>query len=117
MRKEIIIDLHGVKSEIDVILCFAKLLNLRHGGLGWTKKNLPNWDAFSDDISDLKFPDVPANAEILLTVRGIGDVVKNIGESIYGGSVRDIITQILAHRTDPKERADRYNFLFKIYQD
>ena len=104
MKKEIIIDLHGVATESDILAKFAAALNIQD------KYLLPkNWNALEDDISCLSFPNETEIDEVLVILLGVNDVINNISEEIYL-----LMISVLAADTDPAQRGDKINFLFQV---
>lgn len=115
MRKEITIDLHGVESEIDVILRFEEKLGLRHGGLGWSKNSSPIWDAFIDDMRDLDDTVGLQNGdELVLYVGGINDVKSRGLKTKAGEDMVPFLSEILLELSDPSVGPDTFK-LFPQY--
>lgn len=115
-RKEVAVDVHGVKNDNDVIYRIRKAFHLfthvpeEEYRLRVEKgHHQSSWDAFSDDISDLHFPEEPDVQEVILIVSGAHDIANNISKDTYVTLLR-----ILASNTDPAQRVDGINFFFQI---
>lgn len=121
-RREIIVDLHNVKNDNDIIYRFRKSLNLfahakeeEYQSRVEENNHIPVWASLFDDMSAIYFYDAPEIKKILLTISGMGDVAKNVSEETY-----ILLIKMLSRLTDPANQIDferGMDFLFRIRED
>lgn len=115
-KKEIVVDLHGVKNASDLMYRIRKAFNLFNyvnesvyqARIDQNDHSI-NWSAFSDEIGDLSFPDDPDVKEVYLILLGMGDAVNSVSQDVYSTLLR-----VLTSNTDPAQRVDGINFFFQV---
>lgn len=106
MKKEVVISLQGIKTKEEL---FKKLyqrdLNLQNIK-GFEDNNTNNWDALSDDLSALDYPDDVKDVNVVFT--NWLEFENNLPEEA------STLLSILARKTDIAQRVDSINFTFQI---
>ena len=108
MRMEFTIDMHGVKSEKDVMLRFADVLKIEnfYGN---------SWDAFFDDMRSLEteskiIREAPEMVdEVLLVVLSTFDIAHHVSDKCYS-----LLSEILLECTDPTEQDQIKKFYVQV---
>jgi Barstar (barnase inhibitor) len=106
MKKEIIISLKGIKTKEEL---FKKLYQreLKLQTISGHENNLSsNWDAFSDDLSALDYPEDVKDINVIFT--DWLDFERELPQEASS------FLSILAWNTDSKQRVDGRNFTFQV---
>jgi len=107
MKKEIIIDLNGINSSLDLMNRFAKVLEWTN----WDFNGDAVWDAFDDSLASLHFKELEneENPEVHLVIIGFNKISQNI-------SLKDqnLLKEILDSQEYQTQRIDKYKFSYEF---